>query len=403
MWNPSRLYAQNFEDLYLQRIFSGIDNGFYIDAGAWHPTVDNVTAIFYQRGWRGVNIEPVEEIFNILNSERPQDVNLCLAVVGSSDPHTASLLIVSDDPTISGQHHLELADPVDQSSFGNSSGNAFARRVPTSTLREIVERYAASQQVHFLKLDVEGYEYNALIGLDIRSLLPHQRPQVILFEATIPDTRLSAPHRDLCRDYLLGNSYKFLFCDGLNDYYCLEDLHARFSPVMLPPNVFDRPSISGGQIFALFDKYEDLARDSANSLRLIADSQDQRNALERELENMKLEKDGLERELGNVRAEKDEFERDLADAREESELLLLQLRLVQEELENYYLQSGDLLKETHRKDEKLNWLRDQRELLLRMLTLQGSLQQQFITLDARTALPSMLRRVIPWWRRYRVS
>ena len=129
----------------------------------------------------------------------------------------------------------------------------------------------------------------------------------------------------------------------------------------------------------------------------------EKQGLEMELGEVRGEKQGLERELGELRGEKDGLERELIDAREESELLVLQLHQVQEELEHYFLQSRDLLKEGHRKDEKLNWLRGQREMLLRMLSLQGRLQQRFITLDARTAFPSILLQVTPWWRRYRVS
>ena len=111
-----------------------------------------------------------------------------------------------------------------------------------------------------------------------------------------------------------------------------------------------------------------------------------------------VEESSIRESLADFRGEKEGLEGELIDAREESELLLLQLHQVQEELEHYFLQSRDLLEECRRKDEKLNWLRGQRESLLRMLSQQGRLQQRFITLDARTALPSILRRVIPWWR-----
>jgi hypothetical protein len=59
LWTPSRYYSQNFEDLYLYRFFSSLDKGFYIDAGAWHPDIDSVTKIFYDQGWRGINIDAV--------------------------------------------------------------------------------------------------------------------------------------------------------------------------------------------------------------------------------------------------------------------------------------------------------------------------------------------------------
>jgi chromosome segregation ATPase len=150
----------------------------------------------------------------------------------------------------------------------------------------------------------------------------------------------------------------------------------------------------------LQDRYREL-REIGEKHRLAWEMEEA--ILRQNLDEVRAEKQGLEMELGEVRGEKDGLERELIDAREESELLVLQLHQVQEELEHYFLQSRDLLKEGHRKDEKLNWLRGQREMLLRMLSLQGRLQQRFITLDARTAFPSILLQVTPWWRRYRVS
>lgn len=86
----------------------------------------------------------------------------------------------------------------------------------------------------------------------------------------------------------------------------------------------------------------------------------------------------------------------LSDLQCEKEFLLLQLRQVMEELEHYFL-------ENQRKDEKLRWLRGQRELLLRMLRLQGRFQQRFLALDGRIALPSLRRQLMPWWQRLQRS
>jgi hypothetical protein len=56
-------YAQNFEDVMLERALAEIENGFYVDVGAWHPDLDSVTRHFFGRGWRGVNIENVFDHF----------------------------------------------------------------------------------------------------------------------------------------------------------------------------------------------------------------------------------------------------------------------------------------------------------------------------------------------------
>jgi hypothetical protein len=45
-------YAQNFEDVMLNRLFHEQASGFYIDVGAWDPNMHSVTKHFYKGGWR---------------------------------------------------------------------------------------------------------------------------------------------------------------------------------------------------------------------------------------------------------------------------------------------------------------------------------------------------------------
>ncbi len=58
--------------------------GFYIDAGANDPSIHSVTKVFYERGWHGINIEPLSEHIADLQRERPRDINLRCAA-GSSE------------------------------------------------------------------------------------------------------------------------------------------------------------------------------------------------------------------------------------------------------------------------------------------------------------------------------
>src|ERR1700761_8288608 len=62
-------YAQNREDVLLWRALHDLPAGFYIDVGAEDPTKDSVTRAFYERGWGGINVEPVQEPFHKLGDE----------------------------------------------------------------------------------------------------------------------------------------------------------------------------------------------------------------------------------------------------------------------------------------------------------------------------------------------
>jgi len=63
-------YAQDAEDVMLQRAFPRDYRGFYIDAGASDPVQFSVTKHFYDRGWRGINIEPVPSVWGRLRDQR---------------------------------------------------------------------------------------------------------------------------------------------------------------------------------------------------------------------------------------------------------------------------------------------------------------------------------------------
>ena len=57
-----------------------VEKGFYIDVGANDPTELSVTKFFYDRGWHGINVEPLPDKCALLAEMRPRDINLCVAL-----------------------------------------------------------------------------------------------------------------------------------------------------------------------------------------------------------------------------------------------------------------------------------------------------------------------------------
>ena len=73
-------YAQFLEDMILHCALKDVDKGFYIDVGANDPTNLSVTKFFYDRGWHGINIEPLIDKCALLSEMRPRDINLCVGL-----------------------------------------------------------------------------------------------------------------------------------------------------------------------------------------------------------------------------------------------------------------------------------------------------------------------------------
>ena len=64
----------------LWRALRDVEHGFYVDVGAADPEEWSVTRAFYDRGWSGINVEPLDEYFDKLVQARPRDTNLKVAV-----------------------------------------------------------------------------------------------------------------------------------------------------------------------------------------------------------------------------------------------------------------------------------------------------------------------------------
>ena len=218
-------YAQNFEDVILNRIFSDKKTGFYIDVGAQHPLYDSVTKAFYDRGWHGINIEPVKEYYELLAKERERDLNLNLAV-GETE---AELDFFELEGTGLSTFDRATAERLSQEE-GYKINNY---QVPIVKLADICQQHL-NCQIDFLKIDVEGWEEKVILGNDWSRF----RPTIIILEATIPNSPTRAETK--ITEILKEQNYQQVYFDGLNDYYLANESCELIKHFATPPNVFDK-------------------------------------------------------------------------------------------------------------------------------------------------------------------
>ncbi|TXN08119.1 FkbM family methyltransferase [Methylobacterium sp. WL103] len=216
-------YAQNFEDVLLRRALPEITRGFYIDIGAFHPVIDNVSYWFYSQGWTGINVEPNPRFQALLRQQRPHDVNLQAAVGGQSgtlrlhlfDGLSTTVGDIAEQHTASGQQAEGMID------------------VDALSLHDLFEQHTDGRTIDFLKIDVEGAEGPILEAYPFTTV----RPRILVIEATEPDSiTLSS---NAWEDGLLGKGYQFCYFDGLNRYYVRDEDAWRKGLFDAPPNVFD--------------------------------------------------------------------------------------------------------------------------------------------------------------------
>ena len=86
---------------------------------------------------------------------------------------------------------------------------------PILTLSEIHERYCdPKQDIHFCKIDVEGFERQVLEGIKDWQKF---RPWIFAIESTLPTTM--TPSHEEWEQILLANDYVFATMFGVNRFY----------------------------------------------------------------------------------------------------------------------------------------------------------------------------------------
>lgn len=226
MSEPMISYAQNAEDVILNRVFSKQRSGFYIDVGAWDPDLDSVTKHFYMNGWRGINIEPTDFYHERLVQCRPQDINLKVAV-GLGERKAQFVQYAGSG--LSGLVETSERTIADNAILGFESTQVEVQLMPLS---EITGRYAP-HQVDFLKIDVEGAERSVIKSAEWRAF----RPRVIVIEAIKPIT--NEPSWFAWEGLLFDVGYCFALFDGLNRYYYRAEEPELRSSLSVPANVLD--------------------------------------------------------------------------------------------------------------------------------------------------------------------
>jgi FkbM family methyltransferase len=305
----------------LWRALKHVEKGVYVDVGAQHPVVDSVSKAFYERGWRGIHIEPVPQYAELLRKDRPDETVLQVALADTEG--TLELNVIPD---------TGLSTFVDAYAQRHEVERGYEHQrvqVPVLTLKSAL-RSLAGKDVHWLKIDVEGFEEKVIKGWDSQTL----RPWVVVIEATIANS----PEADYTSwdPILTAAGYQFVYFDGLNRFYVSNE-HAELAEAFsFPPNVFDNVQLSGlasselcrGLIASHLAREEDLAAQAQAHAEWL---QNEWDAAKQRVESLNYQSGTLATTLSVEREQKSRRESELIDARRQLEQLQSHGRWLQNE------------------------------------------------------------------------
>lgn len=196
-------FSQENEDIILYNMLRKVEEPIrWIDIGANDPVNLSVTKMFSSWGGYGINIEPQIELVNRLKKDRKRDINLGIGI--SNQEGT-----------------LKLHGEGVYASFNSENGwvgEKKAYEVPVKTLKQICEEYIEpDEHIHFLKIDVEGWEKEVLEGMDFDIC----RPWLVCIESYEPYTGKEKWHE--WEHLITDKGYAYYGFSELNRYYVAEE------------------------------------------------------------------------------------------------------------------------------------------------------------------------------------
>ena len=288
----SLFYSQNCEDVLLARCFEGQSTGFYVDVGAEDPIEGSITKHFSERGWTGINIEPVPFFFEKIKKDRPNDINL--PCVASNQDDARLDLCVAEGSGLSTLNNERITALQGQQVLG-----VHTIEVESLTLNTILERHLKGR-LDFLKIDVEGHELSVLEGIDLNKY----RPRVVIIETTTPlihpeGGRVPMPTRPQhASDYgaiqqILNQAhYEQVYFDGLNTWWIDPTEASLRSAFHTPANCFD--TISPMETHRLIDQYQ------AREVAIRAEAEERVRAIDQRLQEAHTEINTIHRKIDSL-------------------------------------------------------------------------------------------------------
>jgi len=193
-----KTYSQSGEDIFITNYMRqhNIENGKYVDVGAFHPIKYSNTCLLFNKGWSGINIDlnPVSiDYFNIL---RPKDKNVCCAISNKKKKTKVFInSIFSPLNTISKKH---------ASSFNFATKKELNFFVMSKKFNNIVKI-----KFNFLNIDIEGLDYQVIKSINLNRYKPNLICIEILDKEILKDIKHYLSKFEYCYIKRLSTSYFF--------------------------------------------------------------------------------------------------------------------------------------------------------------------------------------------------
>lgn len=177
-------YAQHGDDFMILNLFEliGIKGETYLDIGAHHPKTISNTALLYEKGWRGVNVEANPNLIHAFKVERPRDITVNVGVAAQAG--TLPFFM----------HHAEAGrntfDPKERDQLIAEGHPVLeTKMIAVVTINDLVGTYFGGIWPDLVSIDAEGFDIEIIESARFMAQpFHHVGPKVIVIEIRRHDT-----------------------------------------------------------------------------------------------------------------------------------------------------------------------------------------------------------------------
>ena len=197
-------YSQHGEDFLVNKIFNDTKTGVFVEIGCLDGIEYSNTFYFEKKGWKGVCIEAHTDFIPLLVKNRPGSTIVHCAI-GAEDKEK----VIFYANKIGSLSTLDKSEEDRWKKDYNQYFTGFEEQiVQMRTLTSVFDELKLDN-IDFVSLDIEGYEVQALMGLDFTKY----KPKVFIIEFK------NLEHKIKIEQILFNCGYSYLGIIGCNLFY----------------------------------------------------------------------------------------------------------------------------------------------------------------------------------------
>lgn len=196
-----------------ERYFKDISNCTSIECGAFDGITENCTKFFEENfNWRTINIEPLPHVYKLLKKNRPDSLNLNIALSNENKPKRIRVYDINNYGIYNTNASLSHL-PKHQQLLENISSAYEEYQVECKTYKQVLFDLGIDK-IDLFVLDVEGHEPEVIDGMIGSDILPkvfvieHGHRDPSFFEEKIK---------------CLNKKYKLDYTSFVNSFYVIDE------------------------------------------------------------------------------------------------------------------------------------------------------------------------------------